>query len=263
MLPVSVKTAIPFTPLLGQIDTLTGLRDAAGNDALRASFDRAITTLTDQAEAGPQPEFMLAVASLLERSAFRRELRRHGATYPGDAQLYKALRDDLTTVNPYNLGQLLEIVDAVEAGADGEADPDALTGLEEISRIARSLGGAFAALEGDRDFFLNVAPLIACHMFLVGWSGVTGVDGTDIPFQRRGGRVPFDVLELVDEDDLRAAGFKIMTLMRPSKVQLGNSASPSRSRSGPRRTRKTGTKRLTAPNGPSSDSGTGETPAAS
>lgn len=260
MLPVSTKDVIPFTPRLDQIETLTALRAKADSQDLAEGFTRLIDALQAEVEAAPQPVYRLAVPSHFQRAAFRRDLRAVGATYPGDAELFRALREDLRAIAPYNLDRLLEVIDEVEASQQGEVDPDALDGLEDITRIARAAGGRYAAMEGDREFWLGVAPIIACRHFLIGWEGVPGPNGQPAPFVRRGNLTSDQTLAALDEAELRAVGFKIMSLMRPSKDQEKNSVSPSRSASS-RKPTAAAKKRLTGPRGSSSASATGETPA--
>ncbi|MCM8738286.1 hypothetical protein M5E06_29600 [Azospirillum sp. A1-3] len=263
MLPVSTKDVIPFTPRLDQLAALTKLREAADKPELIAGFDRLIDQVQAEIDAAPQPVYRLRVPSHFQRAAFRRDLRAAGATYPGDAELYKALREDLREVNPYNLDSLLELVDSVEAAAQGDVDPDALDGLEAITRLARAAGGRYAAMEGDREFWLSVAPIVACRHFLLGWEEVKAADGTDAPFVRRRDITTDETLSHLDEAELRTVGFKIMSLMRPSKDQEKNFASPSRSASS-RKPTKTASKSLPAmPAGSSSENTSAETPALS
>lgn len=262
MLPVSTKDVIQFTPRLDQLATLTKLREAADTQDQIAGFDRLIEQVQSEIDAEAQPVYRLRVPSFFQRAAFRRDLRAEGATYPGDADLYKALRKDLHEVNPYNLDTLLELIDSVEAAAQGEVDPDALDGLETITRLARAAGGRYAAMEGDREFWLSVAPILACRHFLLGWEGVKAADGTAAPFVRRRDITTDETLFHLEEAELRAVGFKIMSLMRPSKDMEKNSASPSRSASN-RKPTKTASKRLPAkPAGSSSESASTTTPAA-
>ncbi|MBP2297952.1 hypothetical protein [Azospirillum picis] len=261
MLPVSTKNVITFTPLRDQIETLTGLQARAETPELAEGFARLIDAVQAQLDANPdQPVFRLAVPSHFQRASFRRDLRAAGATYPGDAELYRALREDLREVNPYNLDTLLELIDEVEASAQGDVDPDALDGLEAITRLARAAGGRYAAMEGDREFWLSVAPIVACQHFLLGWEGVKAKDGSAAPFVRRRDLTTDETLSHLDEDELRAVGFKIMGLMRPSKDQEKNFVSPSRSASS-RKPTKTASKSLPAKrDGSSSASISAETP---
>lgn len=263
MLPVSAKSTVSFTPRLDQIETLSGLRAKTDDAKKEKSLAKAIDAIQAEIDADPhpQPVFRLGVANHFTRAAFRRDLRAAGATYPGDAELYRALRADLEEVAPYNLDELLALIDEVEATAQGEVDPEALTGLETITRLARSLGGRYAALEGDREFWLSVAPIVACRHFLLGWEGVRTQGGADAPFARRRDLTADESLAHLDEQELRAVGFKIMSLMRPSKDQEKNSASPSRSASVPRLSGTASTSLPATTDGSSSENGTSETPA--
>lgn len=173
------------------------------------------------------PVYLLAVPSYLQRAAFRRDVRAAGATYPGDKDLLKALREDLAAVNPANLEDLLALVDEAEAATAGEVDPETVDRLADLARLARAIGGRYAALEGDREFWLAVAPLVACRHFLIGW------DGRAETFVRHHGLTTDETLGLLSDADLLAIGFRAMALMQPSKDQEKNSASPSPSRLAP------------------------------
>ncbi|MGF7176995.1 hypothetical protein [Azospirillum doebereinerae] len=261
MLPVSTKDVIPFTPLVDHLAILAKLRDRAEADAEREAFGRLIDATQAEIDAAPQPVFRLGIASHFTRAAFRRDLKAAGTTYPGDVALYRALREDLKEVAPYNLDDLLALIDEVEAASQGEVDPTASDRLETIKSVARSCGGRFAALEGDRDFFIAVAPLIACRHFLLGWEGIKAEDGSDAPFVRRRDLTTDATLAHLSEEELQAVGFKIMSLMRPSKDLEKNSASPSRSASSRKPSPTAKTKRLTAPRGSSSANASSGTPA--
>lgn len=261
MLPASTKDVIHFSPRLDQIATLTALRAKAETPDLEEGFNRLIDAVQAEIDSTPQPVYLLAVPSHFQRAAFRRDLRAAGANYPGDAELYRALREDLREVNPYNLDTLLELIDGVEASAQGDVDPDALDGLETITRLARAAGGRYAAMEGDREFWLAVAPIVACRHFLRGWEGVKAADGSEAAFARRRDLTTDETLVHLDEAELRAVGFKIMSLMRPSKDMEKNSASPSRSASSRKLSPTAKKKRLTGPRGSSSANVSTETPA--
>lgn len=264
MLPLSAKDIVSFTPLVDQLDTLRLLAAAADASPdtpadARAKLGQAIASLESKIAATPQPVYRLAVPTLLQRAAWRRDVRAEGATYPGDAQLYQALRDDLALTAPANLDSLLAVIDDVEAANGGEVnpDPDALRDLEAIARLARGLiGGAFAALEADREYWLNVAPIVACRHFLLGW------DHVPAPFERVNGRTSDASLDALGDVEMRAVGNKIMGLMRPDRAAVGNSESPSPSASSPRPT-PAASAPPTVPPGASSANGTTATPACS
>ncbi|AWJ86321.1 hypothetical protein TSH58p_22665 (plasmid) [Azospirillum sp. TSH58] len=259
MLPVSTKDVIRFTPILDQIALLGKLQAQAETDEQRAAFADLIAKAQGEADATPQPVYLLAVPSYLQRAAWRRDVRAAGAMYPGDAELFRALRDDLRACAPANLDELLAVVDEAETASIGDVDPEAVERLGEIDRIARALGRRYAALEGDREFFLSVSPIIAARHFLLGWEGVKTADGTDASFERRGGLTTDETLQHLGERELRSVGAKIIGLMRVGKDQEKNFVSPSQSHDG-RKPSPTETKLLTEANGTSSESGTGGTP---
>lgn len=256
MLPISTQTLVRFSPLQERLDQLRQPIEAEDETAA-AERRRAAAALADQIAVEPQPVYLLAVPSHFQRAAFRRDLRSAGATYPGDGELYRALRADLAAVAPANLEDLLALVDEVEASAPGEVDLEAVQKLGDIVRLARVLGQRYAALEGDREYWIAVTPLIACRHFLHGWEGV------DRPFVRTGTLTSDETLSVLDDGDLSAIGWKIMSLMRVSKAQEKNSGSSSRSPLGPRPTPTTQSTPPTVPSGNCLGSGTPETPVVS
>ena len=262
MLPISSKDIVHFTPRLDFLATLRDLLSKAESDKARADFQAMIDAVQDEIDAAPQPVYRLAVPSHLQRAAFRRDLLATGATYAGDKALYAALRADIEAISPDNLDEALEIIDAVEAvGKPADAAPELRDRYTEIARIARGLGGRYAGVEGDFEFYLSVAPFIACRHFLLGWEGVKDAAGTDAPFVRRGNLTTDETLGHLDENELRAVGFKILNLMQPTKAMEKNSASPSRSASSRTLSPTAKKKRPTARRGTSSATDTSATPA--
>lgn len=259
-LPVSTADRIPFRPVDKTLDSLSRALERAETDRERTRLNKAIAELEPKREN--QPVYYLKVATLFERAACRRDITASGADYPGLTALYSALRADLSAASPYNLEELLALIDEREEAVESEVDPEAFAGLEAIARIARTMGGQFAALEGDRRYWLDVAPIIACQHFLVGWENVTGKDGQPAKFERRGGRTTDASLEQLEEGDLRAVGYEIIGAWRPAKDVEKNSESPSPSTSDPSLSRQE-TTLLTDQSGSSSASATGETPAVS
>jgi hypothetical protein len=260
MLPISSKDIVHFTP---RLDFLIALRDMlakAESDKARSNFQSMIDATQAEIDAAPQPVYRLAVPSHLQRAAFRRDLLATGATYAGDKALYTALRADIGAVGPDNLDEMLETIDAVEAvGKPADADPELRDRYIEIARIARGLGGRYAGVEGDLEFYLSVAPFIACRHFLVGWEGVKDDAGNDAPFVRRGNLTTDETLGHLDENEMRAVGFKILNLMQPTKAMEKNSVSPSRSASSRTLSPTAKKKRPTARRGKSSANGTSAT----
>lgn len=240
-LPISTRDTVRYDTLDDTIDFVAAL--AAGKSGKEAAAAaEVLETLKKKRGEPDRPVYILAVPDLLQRAGFRREVRRTGADYPGEAALYKALRADLTVLAPANLDTLLQLVDEVEAATRGgpAAPPEALEMLEGAMGVARALGGRFAAVEADRGFWMSVAPLIACRMFLLGW------ENRQSPFQRTGGRTADQCLRTLPEADLTAVGNKIMSLMTVGEETAGNSASPSPSHSGPANSTKSGKPRRTA-----------------
>ncbi|MDR6770383.1 hypothetical protein [Azospirillum sp. BE72] len=262
MLPISSKDVVHFTP---RRDLLAHLRDlhAGAHDAkTRNELQAAIDLVQTEIDAAPQPVYRLAVPSHLQRAAFRRDVLAAGAIFSGYKALYAALRADIEAIGPANLDEALEIIDAVEAaGNPADADAELRDRFTEIARIARGLGGRYAGVEGDFEFYLSVAPFIACRHFLMGWEGVKDAAGTDAPFIRRGNLTTEETLGHLGENEVREIGFKILNLMQPTKAMEKNSVSPSRSASSRTLSPTAKKKRPTARRGKSSANGTTATPA--
>ncbi len=195
MLPVSSKQTVEFTP-------------------------------PDAMEREPRPVFRLQVPTLLQRAQWRRALNEHGATYPSDAQLLAALREDLRAINPGNLDQLLEQVDAFEAAVDGEKlklAPDMLA----FETLCRGIGGAYSQALARRGYWGDLAPLVAAQMFVVGW------EHAGPAFKRGHDGVDHDALAALPDAWLRSVGWKAIGLMTLSGDAEKNSAAPSSSPDAP------------------------------
>ncbi|MGQ9367698.1 hypothetical protein [Azospirillum sp. ST 5-10] len=167
------------------------------------------------------PTYLYRVPSYLERAAFRRAMRKAGADYPGDRELYRALRDDLRIIAPVNLDTLLAAVDEAEAATVADMDPDALVRLGDIARLARSLGARYAAVEAERAYWFELVPYFACQHFLIGW------EGRPEPFVREHGLTSDATLAVLGEGGIKSLGYKIVSEMTVDEAAAGNSASPS------------------------------------
>jgi hypothetical protein len=168
------------------------------------------------------PVYLVSPATRRQRIAFRRALTAAGARYPSDLALMAALREGIAALLPAaELGPLLALIDGAEAitKAGEILDPAARANLEEIERAVAESDPRYRALLADRSAWLEIAPLTAASMFLVGRAG-------EAPLPRRGGIVPDEVLEALPEADIDAIGFKALALMSPTKDEEKNSASP-------------------------------------
>ena len=171
---------------------------------------------------GP-PVYIIAAPTLMQRAAFRRDVAAAGARYPGQDELFRALRDGVrVAVEEEAQPALLESLDAAEAAGAGLAeDAELARDLAAIESAMRRHHPPYAALEAERTYWLSVAPIVAARHFLRGWEGVAA------RFERRNGLVPEEVLAGISDAHVEAIGWEAIALMSPSRAQAKNSASPS------------------------------------
>lgn len=215
---------------------------------------------------------LLGVPGYLQRAAFRRDLRAAGANYPGEQALFQAVRDDLAELDPVNRDDLMGCIEEVEAqfqarmeilraGRTDEDMPrladDLVKKLETITSMVRALGGRYARVEGERQFFQDIWPFIALRHFLMGWEGA-GASKLP-PFRREHNQVPDAVLAGLSEAEIKAAGWHMAALMYPSADAVGNSKSSSPDTSGRRPFETEPTTSPATTDGKSADGSTGQT----
>lgn len=170
--------------------------------------------------------YHIAVPTILQRHAYRRDVVAAGARYPSDKDLLEILRAGIrAVVRDDAQGPLIDLVDNYEAvSGDPQKladDPDLLKDIAEIEETIAKHYPAYAEAQADRTYWLGVAPIIAFKHFVRGW------DGLDTAYTARGGRVADECLEQVPEADVLAVGWKILGLMNPSLAQEKNSESRS------------------------------------
>lgn len=177
------------------------------------------------------PVYLLRTPSLIERAAFRRDLRAAGATYSSDEDLFEALREGVRAIDPVNRDELLADVDAIAESGIENASGELRARVGEIMRQVRAFYPRFAGLEGDREYFMQVMPIVACRHFLLGWENL------DAPFERKNGLTSDHCLQQLPDRDLYAVGFHALSLMNVSETERKNSESRSPSASSPKRTK--------------------------
>jgi hypothetical protein len=178
------------------------------------------------------PVYLVKVASLIERAQWRRDVAALGARYPGNDEIYRALRQAVAAAGPGNEAALLEALDRLEAaGAVAEDDPD-LALANRAADVLRPVCPPLAELFAQRAFWAEVAPLQAARRFLRGWS----VDGAERELPQSLGLIREDALARLPPGHADAVGWKAISLMRPTEAQEKNSASPSGSATSPRPT---------------------------
>lgn len=199
MLPISTKETVRFTP---------------EHYAREAETEAAALA----------PVYLLSVPSLLRRSAWRRAVTEAGARYPGNDDVYAALRKDIRALGPGNAEELVAFVDDIAAKLAEDADKLGQAEAERFAAITDAvlpMGGDFAKVIAAREHWSDVAFTLAAQHFLAGWENV------EAPFERRGGLVPEALLEQLPARDIAAIGGRVIALMTLGKVQEKNSASPS------------------------------------
>ena len=202
MLPVSSKQIVEFTP-------------------------------ESLAEREPKPVFFLQVATLMARAQWRRALAEEGARLPSQAELLAALRDDLKASGPDNLEQLLDEVDAYEATADADEKLKVAPHMPQMEQWCARLAGAYSRALADRDFWFDLAPVMAAQRFIGGWENV------GVPFKAAKSGVDPATLEVLKdklgEPVIKRVGWRAMELMTLSRNEDAekNSAAPSGSPESP------------------------------
>jgi hypothetical protein len=153
------------------------------------------------------PAYLIKTPTFLERAAWRRDVAAAGARYPGDVALFQALKDDLKAVGPDNLADLIGMVDEVAVLDRAERTPEVMAPLDPIVAMVRALGGAYARLEGEQAFWLDVAPYQAARRFLV------GAVGAAVTVKQAFGTVSEATLNALPANHVTAIGWKAIDLM--------------------------------------------------
>lgn len=197
------------------------MTDVRKGDAA-APLSRTIR-FTPSGEGDGAPVYVIAVPTLMQRAGFRRDVAAAGARYPGQDEMFEALREGVrSAVEDDAQPALLETLDAAQAAAEGLAeDAELVRDMAAIETAMRRHHPPYAALEAERAYWLAVAPIVAARHFLRGWQGVAA------PFRRVGGLAPEELLAELPDGHVEAVGWEAIALMSPSRVQAKNSASPS------------------------------------
>jgi hypothetical protein len=226
MLPVSTKTPVRFTPAEYDLATARAALDKA-EEALRGTAQehedypkrrsesdaaRARVAEVEAALAaldGAPPVYLIAVPSLRQRLAWRRDLAASGARYAPEPELIASLRRGVeATVIEEDRPALLDLLDRFEAAPEEERDAELVDEAEQIGTAMRTAFGPYAALLADRQHWIEMAPLLAAERFLTGWENV------EARFNRAGERVAETSLRAIPEGHLAQIGWKAIALMR-------------------------------------------------
>ncbi len=198
-------------------------------------------TPAHRADDPAPPVYLIAPMTWRQRAAWRADLARAGVSrIPTDDEFVRGVRGALEELAPDNLAECLDAVDAMlgvmaagpmpdapaavegaEPAPDPEREAEAVrraTVLDAYGAVERAVLShpRVAAMAAERSLFNSFAPVLAAAHALRGWEGVP------VPFSRRGGVVPDDALDRLDENDLRAVGYRALELMRVSETDRNN-----------------------------------------
>jgi len=190
------------------------------------------------------PVYLLKVPTIRDRLAHQRELQAEGAAWQSDEQILAALLQALDRQLDPPLAQEMRAVlerhaqakkeraeRAADAGAAAEqADQAAAAEHAEQERMFAELTQKVAELEqamvradpayrrlvAERAEYMQLAPLIAAQMFLLGWENV------EHRFERLNGRASDDCLMRLPQDHLLLIGWEAIRHFRPAEEQAKN-----------------------------------------
>lgn len=177
-------------------------------------------TPEEEAHKPDAPVYLIGVPTVRGRSAYRRRLAQEGVVYWPEKELAARAREVIDAASVPDIEDLHHAIDAFELGFPGEAD--------EKSRLAQIWGDLavslhrndpkFAAMRGDNQYFIDMVPVIAASMFLVGWENV------NLPFSRDpDGCVPMEIISQIPANHLYGIWSKTR---EPSEAQRKNSNAP-------------------------------------
>lgn len=155
------------------------------------------------------PVYELAVPTVAGKALWHREINTLGARSRSQAEMIELVRQGVRDLYPAEgQGGALETVAAYEAAGDApdEALGDRFVAIEEI--VARDYEPYRTAI-ADRGYFLEMLPLIAADLFLV------GVTGRDDGIVLENGRPTAESLNKLPHRDLIAVGYKAVAMMSP------------------------------------------------
>jgi len=166
---------------------------------------------------GSPRSYTLAPLTYMQRQDFRADLTRHGGGYPSQGELLAAIRAAIRETAG-NAAELLAVVDAYETAPE---EPDCQARLAAIEAAVATVP-VYAELHAARQRHIAAMPWAAARHALRGWEG----DGLPA-FRQVRGAVPDELLEMLPEDEVIAAGWRALDMMQPSDAASGNSEPPS------------------------------------
>lgn len=248
MLPISAKDTVRFTP----------------------------ADLDGQAGA---PVYIIAVPTMMGRAAWRRDVAAQGAKYPTDSERFAIMRRGVEELaDDAQRGRLLDVIATAAAERDDRpreliADSPDLAKLHDILRANHP---PYATFVSERQYWLEVAPIMAARRFLRGWENVFSFGASAAPgsapgardaqalvFRLEHGVVPDDLLDEMDPVHVDRIGWRAIGLLTLGRSAEKNSASPQPSLPSPKNTSPSGNGALSPADGSSSARPSSETRASS
>jgi hypothetical protein len=207
-----------------------------------------------ETEANP-PVYLIGIANMPGRAAWRREMTARGARFWAPAEFHRLAREYIEAVAPANAEELLSQVDALER-VDELTETEAIQAVAaawtELSEVLIRRNPIFAARHADNQHWLSLAPMIAARMFLTGWENV------DLKYRRdMEGMLADDVAKvLADRGHLDPIGWRAMALMQPQETERKNFVSPQPSPPTRKRMTAASSRKMTGRDGKSSANST-------
>lgn len=173
------------------------------------------------------PTYLLSVPTKRTRAIYERDCVAEGIVQHSINDQIDAMIADLRELAPEGVdGMIARLEEARDAGI-GALEVEERQTIDTIGLEVQRFPGRYARIAADRAFYNAWAPYIACRHFLVGWEDL------DLPFVRKGDRVPEDLLDQLPDADVNGAGWHVLMHTYLSAAQRKNSASPSQSLDSP------------------------------
>ena len=176
--------------------------------------------------------YHLAIPTLREKAAWRRDLSAAGAVLYLDGAMLECLRDGVNIcVTESQRPELLEIIDQYEyetrkrneeSVTDKEKSYDELLDqLGQIEDFVRTNYERYSRMEASRQYWFELAPILAFQRFVKGWEGM------ELQYKAHNGLVDESLVDKIDPSMISDVGYKIINLMQPNKDEEKNSESQS------------------------------------
>lgn len=165
------------------------------------------------------PVYLLKALSKMDRAQHARDVSATGARCPTSAELVYAMRSGVTEIvhedDRTRCHSLLDAFEAKTLDADGEK------ALAELEQVMLRTCVHYAAIVAERNYYMQVAPMIAFQRFVLGWENVAH------EYKRSGNRIADDVFEQIDDSDVAEVGWAVLVRDRFKESDAKKSPSPS------------------------------------